>query len=384
MQNFQAPNAKAISWTIRAGILAFVLLGMFPPWTIRVDIPSRMHTQQSAGYHLIASPPSPYQCLETYLANHASVQIDWSRLALEWIILAGVVAVAFVWQLSRTGASEGHPNGAAPSNKQEASKPTEDKTEQSSDKETSAPTTEVFRNKIPTKDICSLPDLTPKHDERFSELLQGAVSGDVPVYFAAVPLAICVPFDPDYRPDLHPVGEQAISQMIEACRRGQFQKLSVYQRGKCFVVSDDYIPLFAALRGQPDYVPCWVLGKPDSGFVRDVQGPIAPGDIPKLLGWSQEDTEKPCQGKSNHPSEDRASTDFGTQSLPRSVVKMSELTPEGKERIAVALEEARKYDEEQKRAAKVPRTAETSQPAEEVKESQEMEKQVAKKHWTIN
>lgn len=133
-------------------------------------------------------------------------------------------------------------------------------------------------------DIHFLPDLTPKLDERFSALLKGAVSGDVPVYFAAVPLAICVPFDLDYRPDLHPVGEQLINQMIDAWNNGQFQKLFVYQRGKWFVVSDNYIALFAALRGQPDYVPCWVLGKPDSDLARDVQGPIASEDVLKLLG----------------------------------------------------------------------------------------------------
>jgi hypothetical protein len=130
----------------------------------------------------------------------------------------------------------------------------------------------------------SLPGLTPKHDERFLALLQGAVSGGVPVYFAAVPLAICVPFDLDYRPDLHPVGAQAINQMVEAWNTEKFPKLFVYQRGKWFVGSDDYIPLFAALRGLPDYVPCWVLGEPDSDLVRDVQGPIAPEDVPKLLG----------------------------------------------------------------------------------------------------
>jgi hypothetical protein len=61
----------------------------------------------------------------------------------------------------------------------------------------------------------SLPDLTPKHDERLMALLKGAFSGDVPVYFAAVPLALCVPFDLDYRPDLHPVVRKAISQMTE-------------------------------------------------------------------------------------------------------------------------------------------------------------------------
>lgn len=139
---------------------------------------------------------------------------------------------------------------------------------------------------IAVSDIHSLPDLTPKADDRFSALLQGAVSGDVPVYFAAVPLALCVPFDLDYRPDLHPVGAMAVSEMTEAGSNGQVQKLFVYQRGKWFVVSDDYIVLFAALNGLPDYVPCWVLGKPEGDLVRDVQGPIASNDVARLLGIS--------------------------------------------------------------------------------------------------
>jgi hypothetical protein len=136
---------------------------------------------------------------------------------------------------------------------------------------------------VKTSDIHFLPDLTPKHDERFSALLEGAVSGNVPIYFAAVPLAICVPFDLDYRPDLQPVGKEAITHTIDAWKHGQFHHLFVYQRGKWFVVSDDYISLFAALQGQPDYVPCWVFGKPDSDLVRDVQGPLASEDVLKML-----------------------------------------------------------------------------------------------------
>jgi hypothetical protein len=139
--------------------------------------------------------------------------------------------------------------------------------------------------KVKPSDLQFLPGLTPKHDERFSALLNGAVSGDVPIYFAAVPLDLCVPFDLDYRPDLHPVGKQAIAQVFSAWSNGQFQNLFVYQRGKSFVVSDDYIPLFAALRGQPDCVPCWVFGKPDSDLARDVQGPIVQEDVLKILGF---------------------------------------------------------------------------------------------------
>ncbi len=109
---------------------------------------------------------------------------------------------------------------------------------------------------IAASDIHELPDLTPKHDERFSALLDGALSGDVPVYFAAVPLALCVPFDLDYRPEMHPVGAMAIRQMTEEGRNGQFQNMFFCQRGKRFVVSDDYIVLFATLNGLPDYMPC--------------------------------------------------------------------------------------------------------------------------------
>lgn len=132
----------------------------------------------------------------------------------------------------------------------------------------------------------SLPQLTPKRDARFVSLLQEAASGGVPIYYAAIPLAICVPFDIDYRPDLHSVGAQAIRHTVEEWKHGRFQKLFTYQRGKWFVVSDDYVPLFAALAGLPDYVPCWVLGKPDNDLVRDVQGPLSSEGVAELLGIS--------------------------------------------------------------------------------------------------
>jgi hypothetical protein len=51
-------------------------------------------------------------------------------------------------------------------------------------------------------------------------------------------------------------------------------------------VSDDYIVLFAALNGLPDYVPCWVLGKPEGDFAPDIQGPVASTDVAQLLGIS--------------------------------------------------------------------------------------------------
>ena len=138
--------------------------------------------------------------------------------------------------------------------------------------------------RLPLDSIQCSPGLTPKHDERLMELMEQANAGKLPVYFASVPIGQIVPFDLDYRPDLHPVGTKAISLCIENWKKGEFQYLRVYQRGAWFVVSDDYIQLFAALQGRPDYLPCWVLGKPEHKQLKDVQGPLAQADVRGILG----------------------------------------------------------------------------------------------------
>lgn len=138
--------------------------------------------------------------------------------------------------------------------------------------------------RVSVDELHLLPDLTPKDDEVFMRLLDDALKGRLPVYFAAIPLALCVPFDLDYRPDLHPIGKQAIQAAFERGPKGALPPLIVYPRGAWFVVSDDYISLFAALRGGPDFVPCWVVGKPDAEYARDIQGPIAVEELPKALG----------------------------------------------------------------------------------------------------
>lgn len=135
-----------------------------------------------------------------------------------------------------------------------------------------------------TRDIHPHPELSPKRDEVFVQLMKKAVDGEVPVYFAAIPLAHCIPADVDYRPDQHPVGKQAIQATAQEGAKGNFTKMIVYPRGAWFVVADDYIPLFAALLGNPDYVPCWVLGKPEADYARDIQGPIDAEGVREVFG----------------------------------------------------------------------------------------------------
>jgi hypothetical protein len=58
----------------------------------------------------------------------------------------------------------------------------------------------------------------------------------------------------------------------------------VYPKGDIFIVSDDYFTLAAAERGQPDLVPCWVLGKITRGNAEQVQGAIGQDVIRRMLG----------------------------------------------------------------------------------------------------
>lgn len=139
--------------------------------------------------------------------------------------------------------------------------------------------------RIRVADLHVSPDLCPRRDDHFARLLERALANEVPVYFAAIPLAWCVPYDIDYRPDLHPAGAAAIEQAVRDARAQKFPPLIVYPRGVWFVVADDYIPLFAALRGRPEYVPGLILGEPPQAVgLADLQGPLAPDVARRALG----------------------------------------------------------------------------------------------------
>lgn len=136
--------------------------------------------------------------------------------------------------------------------------------------------------RVPIQNLRIDPDLLPKRDDTFVELVVRAVRGSVPVYLASVPLELCVPFDADYRPDLHPVGAAAIKSLME--NEELAAPMIAYARDGRFIIADDYVRLFAAQRCQVDYVACWILGEPHHDDIRDVQGPIVLEDVPRALG----------------------------------------------------------------------------------------------------
>ena len=121
--------------------------------------------------------------------------------------------------------------------------------------------------------------MQPLRDDVFQYLLGEALVGRVPLYAATIPLPLIRPFDSEYEPAKHPAGEAAIIQTMTEWRAGVFVHVWVYPKEDHFVLSDDYIIWEAAQRGQPDHMPCWVMGYPTLDGVLDIQGPIDEDDV---------------------------------------------------------------------------------------------------------
>lgn len=127
------------------------------------------------------------------------------------------------------------------------------------------------------------PTLRPNYDNRFTEYYGEAIEGRIPVYYATVPVQLLIPFDPDYRPDKHPVGMKSIEAMQERWEQQNFSAIYAYQRGFWFVVSDDYISLFAAMMNNYKTVVCLVMGELNHPQVTEFQL-IPKGEVRRAFG----------------------------------------------------------------------------------------------------
>ena len=127
------------------------------------------------------------------------------------------------------------------------------------------------------------PEWVPPDDSVFQHLLMEAAAGRLSVYFAVVPFSRLRRFAPTFHPENTNGGGDVVAEIMRHWRAGDFHKMWVYPKGEHFIVSDDYFTLAAAERGQPDFVPCWVLGMVSEGYATDVQGPIDPEWVRKTL-----------------------------------------------------------------------------------------------------
>jgi hypothetical protein len=139
---------------------------------------------------------------------------------------------------------------------------------------------------VKVSELHEMPGLTPPKDAAFIYLFSKAAEGHLPVYFGAIPLNLVRPFSAEFDPRRHPIGRQAVDAMKKDWLEGKFTNMWVYPDASTYVVSDDYITFYAAQEGQPDFVPCLILGETEDSRIKDLQGPIQVSDVRKALGLS--------------------------------------------------------------------------------------------------
>jgi hypothetical protein len=83
-------NAKQLK-IFQIGLLAAVLMGIFPPWVDTFSVYANgtdVHSQGSAGYAFILDPP---QALTWHTVN-----IDFGRLCIQWLVVGFAIGVGIL------------------------------------------------------------------------------------------------------------------------------------------------------------------------------------------------------------------------------------------------------------------------------------------------
>ncbi|MFL5612416.1 MAG: hypothetical protein ACJ796_01995 [Gemmatimonadaceae bacterium] len=117
-------------------------------------------------------------------------------------------------------------------------------------------------------------NLVPRRDHVFTHLLERALQGDVPVYFAIIPRVLIRPFDATCNVSVHPAGQAAVTEVMNDWSARSFHYAWVYPREGVYVLPEDYVIWTAVERSQVDYMPCWILGFPSTGGATEINGPL--------------------------------------------------------------------------------------------------------------
>jgi len=86
--------------TLLVGAFAIIVVGLFAPWREKADIPYKVHFDKSLGYSFLWSPPNSTLVGArqfSNLSNATTIQVDVSRLFIEWIIVAIITTVLFLF-----------------------------------------------------------------------------------------------------------------------------------------------------------------------------------------------------------------------------------------------------------------------------------------------
>ena len=130
---------------------------------------------------------------------------------------------------------------------------------------------------------------SPPEDRLFQDLLQRAVSGEIPVYGIVIEtekIVIRRRFE-DYRPEHSDLGQEIIRSMRDAWQSGKRTQPWLYVWDGEYTVADDYFWIALIEEGKPKMVAAQVLGEPpDAGLIQKV-GPLETEHIKRMLGFAK-------------------------------------------------------------------------------------------------
>lgn len=90
----------AQKFILLCGAVVFVLIGLFPPWLYTYDV-TATHSRSNAGCSFILSPPLPRGNNNDY-----GIQIDMSRLLIEWACVLAAIGAAWMIFIPRKPTKE--------------------------------------------------------------------------------------------------------------------------------------------------------------------------------------------------------------------------------------------------------------------------------------
>lgn len=85
-------KSKGQRMVISGGLIIFLLMGFYPPWREFLNYGQGQKITESVSYSFIVDPPQPKNPRRLYY-----IEIDWSRLIIEWIcVVVFTIGIVFL------------------------------------------------------------------------------------------------------------------------------------------------------------------------------------------------------------------------------------------------------------------------------------------------
>jgi len=137
---------------------------------------------------------------------------------------------------------------------------------------------------INVKDIKPYPGMEPKKDSNFIKIFKLAITGEIPTYYAKVPIHLIQLFDQRFLLKDKPGREKAIRHLGHSIDQQEGPAVWVYPKDGMFILSDDYFAYQAYRATNAEFLPCFIMGNAPMTGLETVEGPLSREEVCNALG----------------------------------------------------------------------------------------------------